>query len=150
MEEMIIKEGDKEKTIALAQEILGKCHPDAVTVIRHWINIIQSRWDEVLAWANQREHRLNEHLANLRETASLLEELLAWLAIAEKTLTSLEAEPIPDELPVVEGLIKEHQEFMEDMAKRTPEVDRVCKPKQQPARAPPKERKPSRNKSITS
>ena len=53
MEEMIKKEADKEDTIALAQEILGKCHPDAVTVIRHWITIIQSRWEEVTAWANQ-------------------------------------------------------------------------------------------------
>ena len=47
------KEGDKDNTIALAQEILAKCHPDAVPVIRHWITIIQSRWEEVMAWANQ-------------------------------------------------------------------------------------------------
>ncbi len=150
MEEMARKEGDKDNTIALAQEILAKAHPDAVAVIRHWITIIQSRWEEVMAWANQREHRLNEHLSNLREMASLLDELLAWLAIAEKTLVSLEAEPIPDDLPVVEGLIKEHQEFMEDLNKRTPEVDRVCKTKQPSRAGAPKERKPSRNKSISS
>ena len=53
MEEMMRKEGDKDNTIALAQEILAKCHPDAVPVIRHWITIIQSRWEEVMAWANQ-------------------------------------------------------------------------------------------------
>ena len=47
------KEAEKEDTIALAQEILAKCHPDAVPVIRHWITIIQSRWEEVMAWANQ-------------------------------------------------------------------------------------------------
>ena len=47
------KEGEKDNTIALAQEILAKCHPDAVPVIRHWITIIQSRWEEVMAWANQ-------------------------------------------------------------------------------------------------
>ena len=53
LEEVIKKEADKDDTIALAQEILGKCHPDAVSVIRHWITIIQSRWEEVMAWANQ-------------------------------------------------------------------------------------------------
>lgn len=53
MEEMKKKEGDKDNTIALAQEILAKAHPDAVGVIRHWITIIQSRWEEVMAWANQ-------------------------------------------------------------------------------------------------
>ena len=100
---------------------------------------------------SQRENRLGEHLKNLRDAAALLEELLAWLASAEKTLTALEAEPLPDDLPVVEGLIKDHQEFMEDMAKRQPEVDRVCKTK--PAtriNATAKERKPSRNKSTAS
>ena len=50
---MVKKEAEKNETVALAQEILGKCHPDAVTVIRHWITIIQSRWEEVSAWANQ-------------------------------------------------------------------------------------------------
>ncbi len=53
LEEVIKKEADKDDTIQLAQEILGKCHPDAVAVIRHWITIIQSRWEEVMAWANQ-------------------------------------------------------------------------------------------------
>ena len=53
MEEMAKKEGEKDETVALAQTILAKAHPDAVGVIRHWITIIQSRWDEVIGWANQ-------------------------------------------------------------------------------------------------
>lgn len=53
LEEVIKKEADKDDTLALAQDILGKAHPDAVSVIRHWITIIQSRWEEVMAWANQ-------------------------------------------------------------------------------------------------
>ncbi|KAG6463443.1 hypothetical protein O3G_MSEX013878 [Manduca sexta] len=40
------KQRDKDDTIALAHSILGRAHPDAVTVIKHWITIIQSRWDE--------------------------------------------------------------------------------------------------------
>lgn len=41
------KQRDKDDTISLAHSILSKAHPDAVTVIKHWITIIQSRWDEV-------------------------------------------------------------------------------------------------------
>lgn len=37
------KEKDKDYTLNLAEEILAKCHPDAVNVIKHWITIIQSR-----------------------------------------------------------------------------------------------------------
>ncbi len=63
----------------------------------------------------------------MREMASILEELLAWLSIAENTMDTLEAEPLPDDLPFVEILVKDHQDFMEDMAKRQPEMDRFCR-----------------------
>ncbi|XP_015906702.2 microtubule-actin cross-linking factor 1, isoforms 1/2/3/4 isoform X2 [Parasteatoda tepidariorum] len=127
MREMIEQEVNKDTTIAHAQEILKKCHPDGVSVIRHWITIIQSRWEEVSLWAKQREQRLNDHLRSLRDILDLLEELLNWLISAENTLTTLEAEPLPDEIPVLEQLIADHQVFMDDMTKRQPDVERVTK-----------------------
>ncbi len=53
MRELGEKEYEKDSTISLAQRILEKAHPDAVSVIKHWITIIQSRWDEVSTWAKQ-------------------------------------------------------------------------------------------------
>ena len=58
MAELKEKEKDKDFTLKLAHDILDKCHPDAVSVIKHWITIIQSRWDEVASWALQRYIRL--------------------------------------------------------------------------------------------
>ncbi|KAF8783432.1 Dystonin like protein [Argiope bruennichi] len=72
MKEMMEQEVNKDATIAHAQEILKKCHPDGVSVIRHWVTIIQSRWEEVSLWAKQREQRLNEHLRSLRDILDLL------------------------------------------------------------------------------
>ncbi|KAK2708582.1 hypothetical protein QYM36_014249, partial [Artemia franciscana] len=146
LEELNEKEHEKNDTLVLANDILSKCHPDAVSVIRHWITIIQSRWDEVSNWARQRDHRLEEHIKQLRNSAELLEELLSWLTKQENTLVDRDAEPLPDDIPTVEKLIEEHNQLMEDTAARTPEVDRVCKPKQQPKLSTT--RKPSR-KSIT-
>ena len=83
----------------------------------------------VYFFLSQREQRLNEHLRNLREMTSILEELFAWLSIAEKTILTLEAEPLPDDLAILEVLVKDHQDFMEDMAKRQPEMDRFCRTK---------------------
>ena len=54
MAELKEKERDKDFTLNLAQEILAKCHPDAVNIIKHWITIIQQRWDEISSWALQR------------------------------------------------------------------------------------------------
>ncbi|ODN01709.1 Dystonin [Orchesella cincta] len=129
MKELALKEREKDETIELAKSILAKAHPDAVSVIKHWISIIQSRWDEISSWALQRQQKLQAHLATLRGIDELLEELMAWLQRCEDTLTELEAEPLPDDLGQIQVLIKEHKEFMEGMAKRQAEIDAVCKPK---------------------
>ena len=50
---MIKKEAEKDDIMALAQDILEMAHPDAVPFIRNWITVIQSRWEEVMAWAKQ-------------------------------------------------------------------------------------------------
>lgn len=50
----------------------------------------------------------------------------------ESTLITLEAEPLPDDIHVLEGLIADHMEFMENTARRQGEVDMVCKSKQPP------------------
>lgn len=50
---MAEKEVEKDDTITLARQILAKAHPDGATVIKHWITIIQARWDEVSTWAKQ-------------------------------------------------------------------------------------------------
>ncbi|XP_042210392.1 microtubule-actin cross-linking factor 1-like isoform X9 [Homarus americanus] len=122
------KEREKDDTIALAEEILAKAHPDGVATIKHWITIIQSRWEEVMAWARQRETRLADHLRSLRDLAGLLDELMRWLVQAENNLTVLEAEPLPDDIPAIEGLITDHKEFMDEMQKKEPDVLSICKP----------------------
>ncbi|CAB3229877.1 unnamed protein product [Arctia plantaginis] len=118
---------DKEDTITLAHSILSKAHPDAVTVIKHWITIIQSRWDEVWQWAMQRGTKLETHMQSLKDLDLVLEELLQWLIGLENTLLSLEAEPLPESIELLEGLIEDHKELMEHTQKRQNEVDRVCK-----------------------
>nr|CAD7589688.1 unnamed protein product [Timema genevievae] len=155
MREMADKAREKDATIELAQRILAKAHPDGATVIKHWITIIQSRWEEVFTWGSQREQRLTEHLRSLRDLEGLLEELLAWLAGLEGNLIALETEPLPDDLKTLEGLITDHREFMENTSKRQVEVDSVCKSRQ--VKQPPttqatqssKDRKLSKPKTST-
>ncbi|XP_015788889.1 dystonin isoform X3 [Tetranychus urticae] len=125
--EMSKQEVNKDSTISLAEDILAKCHPDAVSVIRHWITIIQSRWEEISNWAKQREAKLKEHLRSLRDLMSILEELLAWLRKAEADLLAAESEPLPDDIESLEGLIEEHQKFIDEMSAKQPEVERVTK-----------------------
>ncbi|XP_062530275.1 dystonin isoform X47 [Bombyx mori] len=121
------KKQDKDETITLAHSILSKAHTDAVTVIKHWITIIQSRWDEVWQWAMQRGGKLDAHMQSLRDLDLVLEELLQWLTGLENNLLSMETEPLPESIELLEGLIEDHKELMEHTQKRQNEVDRVCK-----------------------
>merc|ERR1719150_3240910 len=136
MAELKEKEKDKDFTLKLAHDILAKCHPDAVSVIKHWITIIQSRWDEVASWALQRYEKLQDHLKELKDLLALLDELMQWLIGKENTLTELEAEPLPDDLEVIRQLIDEHQGFMDNLSSRQPEIDAVCKPMRPKSQAP--------------
>merc|ERR1719189_1727759 len=136
MEELKEKERDKDFTLNLAQEILSKCHPDAVNIIKHWITIIQQRWDEISTWALQRLEKLQDHLKQLKDLLALLDELMQWLIGKENILTELEQEPLPDDLEVIKKLIDEHQEFMDNLSSRQPEIDAVCKPMRPKSQAP--------------
>ncbi|KAF5301224.1 hypothetical protein FQA39_LY10810 [Lamprigera yunnana] len=124
------KELEKDNTLTLAHNVLAKAHSDAVNVIKHWITIIQSRWEEVSQWAQQRHKKLSSHIQSLKDLDQSLEELLAWLQGLENTLLSLRQEDLPMDIPSTEDLIADHKEFMENTQKRQLEVDKICKAKQ--------------------
>ncbi|XP_011312640.1 microtubule-actin cross-linking factor 1 isoform X3 [Fopius arisanus] len=130
LRELQQKEVEKDRTLELAHAILGKSHPDGAVVIKHWITIIQSRWDEVATWAHQRNQRLESHMQGLQDLDNLLEELLAWLEGLTHTLITLESEELPEDRPSLEILISDHREFMENTSRRQNEVDSVCKARQ--------------------
>ncbi|XP_060518136.1 microtubule-actin cross-linking factor 1 isoform X29 [Cylas formicarius] len=131
------KEIEKDQTLELAHSILGKAHPDSITVIKNWIKVIQSRWEEVSQWALQRHQKLSGHMQSLRDLDESLEELIQWLLGLENTLIALKREELPMDIPATEQLIADHKEFMENTQKRQSEVDRVCKARQvKPAQIP--------------
>ena len=141
------KEFEKDETLDLAHGVLAKAHPDAINVIKNWITVIQSRWEEVSQWALQRHQKLLTHVQSLRDLDDHLEELLAWLLGLENTLLMLKREELPDDIPTTEQLIADHKEFMENTQQRQVEVDRICKAKQvKPVQTVKDPRKFARNK----
>ncbi|KAH9415294.1 hypothetical protein DERP_006388 [Dermatophagoides pteronyssinus] len=127
LEEMLIQEKNKESTVKIAQDILNKCHPEAITVIKHWITIIQSRWEEVNSWAKQREQRLYDHLESLLNIMDSLEKALAWLIGSEAALLAAETQPLPDDNIELDKLIDEHDRFLDELEKKGLDVDKIAK-----------------------
>ncbi|XP_029394922.1 dystonin isoform X2 [Mus pahari] len=131
------KRAELSKATGKGDALLAICHPDSITTIKHWITIIQARFEEVLAWAKQHQQRLAGALAGLIAKQELLETLLAWLQWAETTLTEKDKEVIPQEIEEVKTLIAEHQTFMEEMTRKQPDVDKVTKTYKRRAADPP-------------
>ena len=127
LREMNQQEMNKNSTLELAREILQKCHPNASPVIKHWITIIQSRWDEVESWAQQREKRLNDNLKSLKDASDLLDDLLGWLGKKEFELNEQESQTLPDDVLTLEKLIDEHQKLIDDLNDKQIDVERVVK-----------------------
>lgn len=88
MRELKDKEHDKDETLRLANAILNRAHPDAIPIIKNWITIIQSRWDEVSQWSINRENKLKSHMQTMKDLDDSIEELLNWLLGLESTLLS--------------------------------------------------------------
>ena len=63
---------------------------------------------QALGRSGQRSQRLQEALRGVRGNAALLEGLLAWLTEAHALLAAKAKDPVPDDLTVVEALVKEH------------------------------------------
>ncbi|XP_038017016.1 microtubule-actin cross-linking factor 1 isoform X26 [Motacilla alba alba] len=131
------KRVDVNAAVGMGEVILGACHPDCITTIKHWITIIRARFEEVLTWAKQHQQRLESALSELVANAELLEELLAWIQWAETTLIQRDQDPMPQNIDQVKALISEHQSFMEEMTRKQPDVDRVTKTYKRKASEPP-------------
>nr|XP_057914426.1 dystonin isoform X23 [Doryrhamphus excisus] len=115
------------KATSMGEAILGICHPDSITTIKHWNTIIKARFEEVQAWARQHQQRLAAALNELLATQDLLENLLTWLQWAESNLSDKDKETLPQEILEIKSLIAEHQVFMEEMTRKQPDVDKITK-----------------------
>ena len=41
------QEAKLRETLSIGQDILKRCHPDALTTLKHWLSVLRSRWEEV-------------------------------------------------------------------------------------------------------
>lgn len=46
-EEFLRQEGILRETLNIGQDIMKRCHPDAISTLKHWLSVLKSRWEEV-------------------------------------------------------------------------------------------------------
>ncbi|XP_041098612.1 microtubule-actin cross-linking factor 1, isoforms 1/2/3/5 [Polyodon spathula] len=129
---------------SLGEEILSSCHPDSVITMKSWINVTKTRFEEVQAWARQQGQRIQGSLSNLEAEREEVQRLLDWISAAEESLTLRDQEPAPEETAQAQELIQQHAEFMVELNRKLPEVEKItksCKLKLAPKPQLPQSRK---------
>uniref|UniRef100_A0A0L8H113 GAR domain-containing protein n=1 Tax=Octopus bimaculoides TaxID=37653 RepID=A0A0L8H113_OCTBM len=116
-----------DKIKVLAERILKHCHPNAVRFVKYYLTITQTRWDQLIQRSHSRAQRLQDALKSIQGNAALLEELLAWLTDCQVLLATKEKDPIPEDIRVVETLLKEHQDLHEEITSKNADADRLTK-----------------------
>jgi len=111
----------------LGHELIGSCIPEALVNLKHSLAVVQSRWDEINQLSELKCKRLSDSLEVCKENEKMLNELLAWLQVAEATLTALEQKQIVNSLDQCEQLLADHQEFKAQMQSRQLKVERITK-----------------------
>ncbi|PIK37942.1 putative microtubule-actin cross-linking factor 1 isoform X5 [Apostichopus japonicus] len=114
--------------IRQGEDILSKCHPDAIPIVKRHLGILNARWEDIQALSEQKESRLNDALRKVQDDSELLDQVMEFLEDAEHKLAQQEIEPIPEDMEVVEKLLEEHNHFEESVASKQPDIDRLVKP----------------------
>ncbi|XP_077965714.1 microtubule-actin cross-linking factor 1-like isoform X2 [Styela clava] len=127
MSESERKKTELERCILLGNSILEQAHPDAISQLKHWLRVLQSRWDEVVTWAQQHGERIDSAIGDMEAKAALMEKLMGWLKNAEHNLDVSNDQPMPESIEAIETLIAEHQTFQDEMQKLQPDYDKLSR-----------------------
>ncbi|XP_075440343.1 microtubule-actin cross-linking factor 1, isoforms 6/7-like [Ascaphus truei] len=113
--------------VSLGQEILYVCHPDSIITIKSWLNITKTRYQEVVSWSHQQGERIQAQVQALATEREEVARLMDWITAAEEALSLRDNEVLPEEMEALEDIISQHTVFMEELARKEPEVERVTK-----------------------
>ena len=75
-----------------AEDILDNCHERAEQPMRTWLATLKSRWDELTAYAEQKDNKLTVQLEDLDAQDAAIEALLAYVAEKRQYLADRENE----------------------------------------------------------
>ena len=126
-EHLIAAEVQVNGSLKKGEVILRFCHPSSLHTIRHQVNVLRKRWNDVSGWANQRKVRLDTEIQDIAEEEGLIEILIEWISKQETILQEHEAIPLPDNYDLVSKLLDQHKEMQVGAEQKQPSYNRVVK-----------------------
>ncbi|XP_072432668.1 microtubule-actin cross-linking factor 1, isoforms 6/7 isoform X5 [Chiloscyllium punctatum] len=117
-----------ESVIALGNEILTSCNPESVSIIQSWINMVQTRWDEVRSWASCQGDRVEAAMLSLHLEQQGLQHLQDWLEETAESLSQRDQEVLPENIGQLEELLTQHSVLLDELMRKKTEIERKKKP----------------------
>ncbi|XP_015790044.1 microtubule-actin cross-linking factor 1-like [Tetranychus urticae] len=117
---------DRDEIISIAKTVLTDCHPDAVFAVRHYIELIESTWDDVARQLSKKESELRSKLDEIVEKAAYLAELSGWLTTRETEYDLLDGKSIPNEIEPIQEFIDEMEAYRMSVHSKESELDKLC------------------------
>jgi len=95
-------------------EYLKKSKEGSASNLQNNLRTLKSRWENILARANDKKIKLEIALKEATEFHDALQAFVEWLTNAEKTLANLK--PVSKVLETIKGQIEEHKEFQNEVS----------------------------------
>lgn len=118
---------DKEQCVRALRSLLAKCSVDAEPVLRHWLHHVPLRFDSLDSQLKARATKLAAQLKALRDALAAAGELMKYLARHELRLATLSTQLAELEAPKLSALLAEHENFVGELRRREPQVERVVR-----------------------
>ena len=126
-EHLIASEVQVNGCLKKGEVILRFCHPSSLHTIRHQVNVLRKRWNDISGWANQRKVRLDTEIQEIAEEEGLIEILIEWITQQETILQEHEDIPLPDNYDLVSQVLEQHKQMQEEAEQKQPSYNRVVK-----------------------
>ncbi|XP_053212661.1 microtubule-actin cross-linking factor 1, isoforms 6/7-like [Panonychus citri] len=117
---------DRDEIISSSNQVLTDCHPDAHFAIHHYIEIIESTWDDVARSLVKKESELRSKLDEMVKRSAYLAELSAWLTTRETEYDLLDSKSIPNEIEPIQELIDEMETYRATVNAKENELDKLA------------------------
>lgn len=115
-----------ERTTFCHDEVMSNCHGSAVKLIQYYNTITVTRWEHAMIRCKDHINSVKIRLNQLHGQEGVIDGLWAWINENHQLITMKNDDLLPRDLPTVDLLIRDHDEFHEDLMRRNAEIEEMA------------------------
>lgn len=89
-------------------------HPRAEPVLQGQLQQLEQKWNDLRSKINSRSESLASNMLEVHGLHDMLEQLSAWVLLAEESMGGAEGVPVGDDLESVEQQLADHEVWIDE------------------------------------